>query len=248
MRRLMAQESRYAAIPLGGSESRQPRRGHFIRWSSAVNPALDCNPFPTLYLPPFSTRARRLKSQSILTDPPHTEGARLNCGKGICKKARWGRQCKPSPAVKHGSNKKAHAPVAVPAKAKVLAALPKPAPKPVQLAKPPIKIESRKNGEAQRLGKSAKIAKRDRVVRERPPVEERHVHMVPIPEAVPTDGKPRKNQAGFSPRDLERYRDSLMAKRRELVGDMSAMESEALRTSGGTNLSNAADPHGRHGH
>jgi RNA polymerase-binding protein DksA len=59
----------------------------------------------------------------------------------------------------------------------------------------------------------------------------------PIPEAVPTNGKPRKNQAGFSPKDLENFRDLLLAKRRELVGDMSAMEREALRSSGATNLS-----------
>ena len=59
----------------------------------------------------------------------------------------------------------------------------------------------------------------------------------PIPEAVPTNGKPRKNQAGLSPKELEHYRDLLLEKRRELVGDMYSMESEALRTSGGTNLS-----------
>jgi RNA polymerase-binding protein DksA len=60
---------------------------------------------------------------------------------------------------------------------------------------------------------------------------------MPIPEAVPTNGKPRKNQAGLSSRELEHYRDLLLEKRRELVGDMYSMESEALRTSGGTNLS-----------
>jgi RNA polymerase-binding protein DksA len=60
---------------------------------------------------------------------------------------------------------------------------------------------------------------------------------VRIVEAVPTDGKPRKNQAGFSSKELEHFRDLLLAKRRELVGDMTAMEREALRTSGGTNLS-----------
>ena len=59
----------------------------------------------------------------------------------------------------------------------------------------------------------------------------------PIPEAVPTNGKPRKNQAGLTPKELEHYRDLLLEKRRELVGDMYSMESEALRTSGGTNLS-----------
>ena len=59
----------------------------------------------------------------------------------------------------------------------------------------------------------------------------------PIPVAVPTDGKPRKNEAGLGIRDLEHFRDLLLAKRRELVGDMSQMEREALRSSGGTNLS-----------
>ena len=58
------------------------------------------------------------------------------------------------------------------------------------------------------------------------------------PRAIPTDEKPRKNQAGISPRELEPFRDLLLAKRRELVGDMSSMETEALRTSGGSNLSN----------
>ena len=67
----------------------------------------------------------------------------------------------------------------------------------------------------------------------------RHEPLVnrPIPEAVPTDGKPRKNQAGLNLRELEHFRDLLLLKRRELVGDMSQMEREALRSSGGSNLS-----------
>jgi DnaK suppressor protein len=59
-----------------------------------------------------------------------------------------------------------------------------------------------------------------------------------VPEAVPTDGKPRKNQAGLTSRELEHFRDLLLAKRRELIGDMSAMEREALRSTGSSNLSN----------
>src|SRR5262245_16629791 len=59
-----------------------------------------------------------------------------------------------------------------------------------------------------------------------------------IPTPVPTDGNPRKNQAGFTPRELEQFRELLLAKRRELVGDMSSMEREALRSTTGTNLSN----------
>jgi RNA polymerase-binding protein DksA len=55
--------------------------------------------------------------------------------------------------------------------------------------------------------------------------------------AVPTDGKPRKNMAGLNAKDLEHFRDALLGKRRELLGDVRSMESEALRSSGGSNLS-----------
>ena len=58
-----------------------------------------------------------------------------------------------------------------------------------------------------------------------------------IPAPVPSNDKPRKNQAGFNTRELEHFRDLLLAKRREIVGDMSSMEREALRSSGGSNLS-----------
>ena len=63
----------------------------------------------------------------------------------------------------------------------------------------------------------------------------------PAPTAHPLqslNGKPRKNQAGFSSRELEHFRELLLAKRRELIGDMSSMEREALRVGGGSNLSN----------
>lgn len=55
---------------------------------------------------------------------------------------------------------------------------------------------------------------------------------------VPTNGKPKKNQAGLTSKELEHFRDLLLDKRRELVGDMSHMEREALRSASGTNLSN----------
>jgi RNA polymerase-binding transcription factor len=50
--------------------------------------------------------------------------------------------------------------------------------------------------------------------------------------------KPGKNQAGINSKDLQKFRDLLIAKRRELLGDMDSMEDEALRNSGGANLSN----------
>ncbi|MBC8105277.1 MAG: TraR/DksA C4-type zinc finger protein, partial [Anaerolineae bacterium] len=60
----------------------------------------------------------------------------------------------------------------------------------------------------------------------------------PPPVPVTTDGKPKKNLAGFTPRELEEFRLLLLSKRRELVGDMSSMEREALRSAQGSNLSN----------
>jgi len=69
------------------------------------------------------------------------------------------------------------------------------------------------------------------------PIETVPPRAVPV-TPVPTNGKPRKNQAGISPRELENFRDLLLAKRREIVGDMSQMEREALRSAGGSNLSN----------
>ncbi len=58
-----------------------------------------------------------------------------------------------------------------------------------------------------------------------------------IPPPPPPRSKPGKNLAGFSPKELEVFRDALLQKRRELVGDMRSMESEALQRSG-ENLSN----------
>jgi RNA polymerase-binding protein DksA len=58
-----------------------------------------------------------------------------------------------------------------------------------------------------------------------------------IPSPVATNLKPRKNQAGLLTRELEHFRDLLLEKRREIVGDMSSMEREALRSGSGSNLS-----------
>jgi DnaK suppressor protein len=70
-------------------------------------------------------------------------------------------------------------------------------------------------------------------------VKEREVvEMVNVPAPVPTDSKPAKNRAGLKSHELEHYRDLLLAKRRELVGDMSSMEREALQRGGSSNLSN----------
>ncbi len=63
--------------------------------------------------------------------------------------------------------------------------------------------------------------------------------LVPLPPApVTSASKPKKNLAGISPRELEDFRGLLFLKRRELLGDMSSMEREALQSGQGSNLSN----------
>ncbi len=57
------------------------------------------------------------------------------------------------------------------------------------------------------------------------------------PPPVTSDSKMQKNRAGLSHKDLEYFRGLLLEKRRELLGDVTSMEREALR-SGSTNLSN----------
>ena len=59
-----------------------------------------------------------------------------------------------------------------------------------------------------------------------------------VPAPVPTQHRPSKNQAGLKTAELEHYRDLLLAKRRELVGDMHSLESEAFPRDGNSNLSN----------
>lgn len=51
-------------------------------------------------------------------------------------------------------------------------------------------------------------------------------------------GKSGRNEAGLTVKELAGYREMLLAKRRELLGDVSSMEDEALRSSGQSNLSN----------
>ena len=63
--------------------------------------------------------------------------------------------------------------------------------------------------------------------------------VIPItPRAPATPGKSGKNQAGLKAKELEFLRDLLLAKRRELLGDVHSMEEEALRSTSGSNLSN----------
>lgn len=106
-----------------------------------------------------------------------------------------------------------------------------------------IRSESKKNGEK---SKAVAVAKNSMKAAARPasssrPGSERRVPepaVVQMAPPAPDNGKPRKNAAGFSSRDLEHFGELLRAKRREILGDMRSMEHEALNTSGGSNLSN----------
>jgi RNA polymerase-binding protein DksA len=97
----------------------------------------------------------------------------------------------------------------------------------------PVPKGKSKDGKGEKVG--ARRLEPIRMARQR---EEEPEVDIPRPAAVPTNGRPRKNLAGFTAKELEFFRDLLLAKRREIVGDMSSMEREALRSSGGTNLSN----------
>lgn len=63
-----------------------------------------------------------------------------------------------------------------------------------------------------------------------PPETETHAtpsYVPPLP-ARPTSERPMKNKAGFGERDLQHFRELLLNKRREILGDVSSMEREAL--------------------
>ncbi len=101
--------------------------------------------------------------------------------------------------------------------------------KPVMVSKPVVKEKA-----PEKLAvKSASPSRPSRWVS---PVQLKSEPFRPAP-AVATNLKPRKSQIGIGVRELEHYADLLLAKRRELVGDMSSMEREALRSGSSSNLS-----------
>jgi DnaK suppressor protein len=104
--------------------------------------------------------------------------------------------------------------------------------------KPELNSVKRQSINAKHAGKVLKPLSNQKDQQSQQKEKNNHAAPVILPSPVPTDGKPRKNQAGMSPRELEHYRELLLAKRRELVGDMSSMEYEALRSTTGSNLSN----------
>jgi RNA polymerase-binding protein DksA len=130
----------------------------------------------------------------------------------------------------------------------------KPAEKPVKPAKP-VKTVSVKSGKTSSIAKASaklmakfddpsivlkaakilKLKKRKKAKALQPPVDVVPVRLPPKP--VTSDSKMQKNRAGLAQRELEHFRSLLLEKRRELLGDVSSMEREALR-SGNTNLSN----------
>jgi RNA polymerase-binding protein DksA len=98
-------------------------------------------------------------------------------------------------------------------------------------------VPARGAGDAARVAPTSAGRRKSAADSDRQDLDDSHNH-APPPPPVPTDGKPRKNQAGLSARELEHFRELLLQKRRDLVGDMSQMEREALRSAGGSNLSN----------
>ena len=126
----------------------------------------------------------------------------------------------------------------------------KPAAKPAA-AKPTSRVPFKTASKPAPVVKTVSKGKNGRVLKTRPPltramprveVKTPIAALAPVAVIAPAplipNGKGRKNQAGFSNRELEHFRELLLDKRRELIGDMHSMEHEALRTSGGSNLSN----------
>lgn len=95
------------------------------------------------------------------------------------------------------------------------------------------KTKTPANSKSPKLGSAAKPSPVARAATRPQPTNPAQVG-----SASMTSGKPKKNQAGLGSRDLDHYRNLLLAKRRELLGDMSSMEREALRSTTGSNLSN----------
>ena len=96
---------------------------------------------------------------------------------------------------------------------------------------------------AMKLPKGAVLIKRDESraaapVKHTPSRINGKVKSVPAPVPTPPPAKPGRNQAGLKAKELEVFRDLLLAKRRELLGDVQSMEDEALRSTTGSNLSN----------
>ena len=134
---------------------------------------------------------------------------------------------KPSAPVKKSAVKapKAKAKVVAKPKAKVVVRKPVAAKAPVVVkkaipaknAKPAVAVKAKKVAKAVVVAKPVVVAKA----------------VAPVVAA-----RPGKSPAGLSPKAMEQYREMLLIKRRELLGDVSSMEDEALRNSGQSNLSN----------
>jgi DnaK suppressor protein len=140
-----------------------------------------------------------------------------------------GERCKDEGTVAKQTNKKPIPPKALKSAGKVK----------VKLTQAKVVVKKSNSLESKSIQKpGAKILMRSAIAPPRIMPPEEPVVEIPQAAAVPTNGRPRKNMAGISPRDLEMFRDAILAKRREIVGDMSSMEREALRSSSGTNLSN----------
>ncbi len=141
---------------------------------------------------------------------------------------------KPVAAAKPAAPAKPVAPVKQPVPAKIVVPVKSPAStKPVIPAKPVLTgLAIKPPG---KLGFSLKSGKLLKKAKLKPRIDDTPVRLPPKP--VTSDSKMQKNRAGLSAKELEHFRALLLEKRRELLGDVSSMEREALR-SGNTNLSN----------
>ncbi len=182
------------------------------------------------------------KPQAIKAKPPATKPA----SKTVASK---------SPSVKSPASKKSSAKSVAPPKSTKKIAAKAAAPSAVVASEPakpivsalPRPAKKKKNGLKNRADaimaiKSGhfKLTKSGRIKTKKRRAYEPSIYDIPVrlpPKPVTSDSKVQKNRAGLSQREIEYFRNLLLEKRRELLGDVSSMEREALR-SGSTNLSN----------
>jgi DnaK suppressor protein len=108
-----------------------------------------------------------------------------------------------------------------------------------QSRKPVVRKPAAKAAKAHARTKAAPAAKARAAVTKRAPVRPRSVQTEKPGSAGPDHPAFKPLAASpLKPKDLEYFRDALLSKRRELLGDVASMEQEALRSTTGSNLSN----------
>ncbi|HEX8324810.1 MAG TPA: TraR/DksA C4-type zinc finger protein [Tepidisphaeraceae bacterium] len=193
--------------------------------------------------------SRPLKAKAIpAAKAPQAKPVASRTGRTAAAKPVVAKPAPSKPANGKPTNGKAAVAPATPKAVKQLAKVapaPVVAPRPAAVARPSLAVKPPVNGIGTTSAKPATksqsaaglsaeptkpVLKLNKPVRIRP--EPIPVRLPPAP--VRSDSKMARNRAGITARELEHFRDLLFEKRRELTGDVSSMETSALRNSNGS--------------